>query len=193
MVFLWSLRDSKSPQVTRTVLSIWADLNNACSLISKSSSPFTKPLRIVPNTPIIFGITITFMFHCIFNSLEKSKYLSLFSIFFLSNCVLHRNGKTYYSAGFPFFSLSLSYWLIYLFILLSLGLVVGPILGDPFISQNPRGVCGSHSPGQILDCVYILCLNDQISVSCTVLSGSSYPPSRVSSSTLSVLICCNHL
>ena len=41
MVFLWSLSDSKSPQVSRTTLSILADLNyevvltvSACPLIS---------------------------------------------------------------------------------------------------------------------------------------------------------------
>ena len=46
MVFLWSLSDSKSPQVSRTLLSILADLNNAVVrmvstrvFISKSSSP----------------------------------------------------------------------------------------------------------------------------------------------------------
>ena len=45
MVSHWSLRDNKSPQVSRTLLSILADLNNTvvwlvttCLLISKSSS-----------------------------------------------------------------------------------------------------------------------------------------------------------
>ena len=40
MVFYWSLSDSKSPQVSKTLLSIRADLKNAevstCALISKS-------------------------------------------------------------------------------------------------------------------------------------------------------------
>ena len=46
MVFHWSFRDSKSLQVSRTLLSILADLNNAvvwmvatCTVISKSSTP----------------------------------------------------------------------------------------------------------------------------------------------------------
>ena len=59
MVFHGILSDSKSPQVSKTLLSILADLNNAvvwmvstCSLISKSSSPFINPLRIVPCAPI---------------------------------------------------------------------------------------------------------------------------------------------
>ena len=46
MVSRWSVSDGKSPQVSRTLLSILVDLNNAVvcmvstrSLISKSSSP----------------------------------------------------------------------------------------------------------------------------------------------------------
>ena len=49
-----SLRDSKFSQVSRTLLSIMADLNNAvvwmvstCPLISKSSCPFTYPLELL--------------------------------------------------------------------------------------------------------------------------------------------------
>ena len=75
---------NKSPQVSRTFLSILAELNNAVvwmvsahSPISNSSSSFTKPLRIVPSAPITIGITITF--HYFFSSLARSKYLPLFS------------------------------------------------------------------------------------------------------------------
>ena len=71
MLLHWSLRDSKSPQVSRTLLSILANLNNMViwmvsiwPLISKSSSPFTKHLVTVPSTPITIGFTVTFMFHC---------------------------------------------------------------------------------------------------------------------------------
>ena len=53
IVFYWSLGDSNSPQVHWTLLSIWADFNNAaiwmvsnCSFISKSFSPFTNPISI---------------------------------------------------------------------------------------------------------------------------------------------------
>ena len=87
MVFHWSLSDSKSPQVFRTLLSILVDLNNAVvwtvstpPVISKSSSPCTNHLVTVPRAPIIIGITVTFMFHSFFNSLTRSRYLSFFSL-----------------------------------------------------------------------------------------------------------------
>ena len=73
MVFHWSLSDSKSPQVFKTHLSILADLNNAVvrtvstrPVISKSSSPCTNFLVIVPRAPITIGIIVTFKFHSFF-------------------------------------------------------------------------------------------------------------------------------
>ena len=86
MVFHWSLVDSKSPQVSRTLLSILTILNNAVVWIvstrpptSKSSSPFSNPLVTVPNTPITIGIIVTCMFNSFFNSLARSRYISFFS------------------------------------------------------------------------------------------------------------------
>ena len=89
MVFHWSLSDSKSPQVSRTRLSILAVLSNAVIwivstrlLTSKSSRPFNNPLVTVPNAPITIGTIVTFMFHSFFNSLARSRYLSFFSLSF---------------------------------------------------------------------------------------------------------------
>ena len=86
MVFHWSLSDSKSPQVSRTLLSILAVLNNVvvwmisiCPPTSKSSSPFSNPLFNVPNAPITIGIIVTCMFHSFLNSLARSRYLFFFS------------------------------------------------------------------------------------------------------------------
>ena len=86
MVFHWSLSDSKSPQVSRTLLRILAILNNAVVWMvstrppsSKSSSPFSNPLVTVLNAPIIIGIIVTCMFHSFFISLARSRYLSFFS------------------------------------------------------------------------------------------------------------------
>ena len=84
MVFHGRLSDSKSPQVSKTLLSILADLKNAVvwivssrSLISKSSSSSTNPLVTVLCASITIGITVTFMFHIFFISLVRSStYLS---------------------------------------------------------------------------------------------------------------------
>ena len=91
MVFHWSLSDSKS-QVTRSLLSILLDLNNAVvwivsihPVISKSHSPYTNPLVTVPRAPITIGIILTFMFHSFFHSPSKAevfKPLFTFFIFF---------------------------------------------------------------------------------------------------------------
>ena len=89
MVFHWSLSDSKSPQVSRTLLSILAVVNNAVVWVvstrpptSKSSSPFNNPLVTVPKVPIMIAIIFTFMFLSFFNSLARSRYLSFFSLSF---------------------------------------------------------------------------------------------------------------
>ena len=59
MVFHKSLSDSKSPQVSRTLLSILADLSNivvwmvsVLPLISNSSSLRTKIFEVIPSAPI---------------------------------------------------------------------------------------------------------------------------------------------
>ena len=87
MVFHWSLSDSKSPHVSRTLLSILAVLNNAVVWmvsthlpLSNSSSPFNNPLVTVPNAPITIGIIVTFIFHSFFNFLARSRYLSFFIV-----------------------------------------------------------------------------------------------------------------
>ena len=84
--FHCSLSDSKSPQVSRTLLSILAVLNNAVVWMvstrpptSKSSSPFSNPSVTVPNAPITTGIIVTYTFHSFFNFLARSRYLSFFS------------------------------------------------------------------------------------------------------------------
>ena len=89
MIYHWSLSDSKSPQVSRTLLSILAVLNNAVVWMvstpppnSKSSSPLNNPLVTVPKAPITIGIIVTIMFHRFFNSLASFRYLSIFSHYF---------------------------------------------------------------------------------------------------------------
>ena len=84
-------------QVSRTHLSILADLNNAVvwtvstrSVISKSSCPSINLLLTVSRAPITISIIITFTFQSFFNSLSRSKYLSIF---------LHSFNFTLWSAG----------------------------------------------------------------------------------------------
>ena len=86
MVFHWSLSDSKSSQVSRSRLRILAVLSNTLIRIvstrlptSKSSRPFNNAFVIVPKAPIKIGTIVTFIFHSIFNSLARSRYLSFFS------------------------------------------------------------------------------------------------------------------
>ena len=76
-------------RVSRTLLSILTVLNNAVVWMvsthppsSKSSNPWHNPLVTIPKAPITIGIIVTFMFHSLFNSLTRSKYLSYFSHFF---------------------------------------------------------------------------------------------------------------
>ena len=113
MVFYWSLSDNKSHQVSRTLLSILADLHNAViwmvsvgSPISNSSGALIKSLKIIPSAPI----TIPHFF----SSLARSKYI----VFFDFHSVVYLDSKVHYTAG--------SFYLfIYLFIwYLSLGLVI---------------------------------------------------------------------
>ena len=146
MVSHWSLSDSKSLQISRTPLSIMADLNNAVvlmvsirPLISKFSTPCTNPLVPVPSAPFIIGISVTFMFTSFIQF--SNKVLALIALF-------NRKGKVHYSAGFLFCLFLLT---------LSLGLVVWPRLGDPFESQNPKEFCPSHFLRQVLRCAHTIC------------------------------------
>ena len=89
MVFHWSLSNSKSLQVSRTRLRILAVLSNAvvwivsiCPPTSKSSRPFNNPLVVVPKAPIPIGTIVIFMFHSFFNSLARSRYVSIFLHYF---------------------------------------------------------------------------------------------------------------
>ena len=100
MGFHWSLSDSKSPQVSRTLPSILAVRNNVvvwmvspCPSTSKSSSPFSNPLVTVPNAPITVGIIVICMFHSFFYPLARSMYLSFFSHSFSFYSVVSGDSK----------------------------------------------------------------------------------------------------
>ena len=150
MVFHWSLSDSNSPQVSRTLLTILAIRNNAVVWMvstrpptSKSSSPFSNPLVTIPNAPITIGIIVTCMFHSFFNSLARSRYLSFFS---------HSFSFILWSAGTAKSTI---------LIIIKSGLLAG-IRWSACMSQRSLCVCksyrtyGWHFLGQVLGCALLL-------------------------------------
>ena len=108
-------------------------LSGWSSLISKSSSPFTNNFRDCSNSTNYNWYLCHYSY---FSSLARSRYLSLFSLSFIFYSVVCRDDKFHYSAGSLFLCL------------LSL-VLVWPRLGDMFVSQNPRELCASYSPGRI--------------------------------------------
>ena len=103
MVFHWKLIDNKSSKVSRALVSILADLNNAVvwiisilPLILRPSSLSSNPFWTVWRVPRIIAITVTMKFHFL-SSLSRSKY-SLF-VFFDFHSVVRRDGKIHYTVG----------------------------------------------------------------------------------------------
>ena len=81
-----SLCKSKSPQVSRILHSILANLCNAViwmthPLISSSSILLTKPLGTIPFAPIIISINVSFLFHSFFLVLWQGPSASHFFCF----------------------------------------------------------------------------------------------------------------
>ena len=114
------------------------------SLISKSFSPFTNFLGIAPSPPTKIGVSVTFMFHVfLWFSSKVQISISLFVSFIF----------TLWSGRMSKFTLRL---VLFFFGWLSLGLVVWPILGDPFVSQNFRDVYVSSSRTSSGLCIHYL-------------------------------------
>ena len=150
MVFHWSLSDSKSPQVPRTRLRILVVLSNAVIWIvstrpptSKSSRPFNNPLVILPKAPITIGANVTFMFHSFFNSVARSRYLSIFSHSFRCGQPGQQNRQF---CKFSFF---------FLLIIISSGLLVG-IRWFVCMLKSHRSLCVSFSRTGAGLCIYHL-------------------------------------
>ena len=157
MIFHWRLSDSKSPQVSRTLLSILAVLNYAVVwMVSihpptfKSSSPFSNPLVTVSKEPITIAIIVTCMFHSFFQFPSKVDVPILLFTFFQFYSVVSRDSKV------ENFASSLSF-LFFFFCRLLLGLVFWPRFGDPCVCQSPIGICVCHTPEQVLGCAYTIC------------------------------------
>ena len=93
MAFHWSLNDSKSPYVSRTLLSILADLNNTVvgmvssrPAISKSC-PFNNLLVTVPRATITIVKIVNFTLHSFF-SIPKQNRGTSSAFHFLKNFTL---------------------------------------------------------------------------------------------------------
>ena len=157
MVFHWNSSDSKSPQVSRTLLSILSLLNNAVVWMvstqpstSKSSSSFNNPLVTAPKGPITIGIIVTFMFHSFFQFSSKVEVFILLFTFFQFYSVVSRDSKV------DNFAISLfCCWLLW-------GLVFWSRLSDPSVRQSSIRVHVCHFLGQVLGCAYIICSYGQI-------------------------------
>ena len=99
MVFHKSFSESKSPQVSRTLLSILAVFNYAVVWMvssrpptSKSCSSFSNPLVTVPKAPITIGIIVTCRFF-FFQFLSKVEVLILLFTFFQFYSVVSRDSQ----------------------------------------------------------------------------------------------------
>ena len=110
MVFHWSLIDCKSFQVSKTLLRILADLDNAvvwmisiCPPTSNSFSPFINSLVSVPRAPITIGINVTFMFHSFFQFPSKVHVLILLFPLFKYYSVVSRDSKLHNPLSSLFF------------------------------------------------------------------------------------------
>ena len=151
MVFHWSLSDSKSPKVSRTLLSILAVFNNAVVWMvsthpstSKSSSPFSNPLVTVPNALITTGIIVTCMFHSFFNSLARLRYLSFYS---------HSFSFIPWSAGTA--KSTILQVLFFLLIIIKSGLLAG-IRWSVCMLKSHRSLCVAFSRTGAGLCIYHL-------------------------------------
>ena len=158
MVFHWSLSDSKSPQVSRTLLSILAVLNNAVVWMvstrpptSKSSSPLSNPLVTVPNAPITIGIIVTRMFHSFFSSLARSRSFSFFSHSF--SFILWCAGTAKLTIlQVPFFLLIIIIIIIIVFASFLWVECLFNLLHKDFASYFGTKICGRKSPVADYEC-----------------------------------------
>ena len=156
MVFHWSLSDSKSPQVSRTLLSILAVFNNAIVWMVSTRPPTSKSSRLinnllvtVPKASITIGIIVTFMLPSFFNSLARSRYVSLFSYSF--SFILWSTGTEKSTVLQIFFS----FFFFFFLIIISSGLVA-EIRWSVCISKSHRTLCVSFSRTGAGLCIYHL-------------------------------------
>ena len=166
----WNMSNSKPPKISRTLLSIRDDFSNALvlvisirPLISNASSTLSK----------LWGPL-------------QTQYLQLVSpvcSYSTAILVLRQGPSTCFFFHFLWFSLGgllvrKNLWdgkLSFFFVNYHLAWF-SDRGGVIFVSQNPKEFYVSI--GEILICAYTICLSGQISISCTIFCGSTFPPSR---------------
>ena len=136
MVFHWSLSDSKSPQVSRTLLSILAVLNNVVVWMvptrpptSKSSSPFSDPLVTEPKAPITIGVIViacSIVFSIPWQGPGTNPSFHILSVMF---CGQPRQRSRQFC--------KFSFLFIYLFLFFFFLIIIR--LGDPSVWKSPIG------------------------------------------------------
>ena len=179
MVFHWSLCDNKSPQVSRTLLSILAYHNSTVVwmvstrlLISKSSCPCTNPLVTASRAPITVVITVTFMFHTFFSSQAKFTYLSLFSLSFSFTLWSAGTAKSTIRQVLFFF-----FFFFFLFTITRSGRLA-KIKWSDRISKSQRILCISFSRTDSGLCIYHLIIRLNFNF-LHISQLITFPPSRV--------------
>ena len=136
---------------------------STCPLILKSSSPRTYPLGIsqVLHQQVVSPSPSCSIYIFLVQERGLGTYIS-FCFLLLSLCRLLGRQS-------PIFS-----W-FYFFCWLSLGLVVWPIFGDPFVHQNPREIYAFHFPRRIICCAYTTYLYGYMKTFWSTPSRLSYP------------------
>ena len=147
MGFHWNLRDSRSPQISKTLVSVLAVLNNVVvwivytpPLSSRSSSPFNNPLLTVPKAPVTIGIIVTFMFHSFFNSLARLRYLSFFSLYFSFILWLAGTAKSTILQVLFFFFLSFFFFFFLLLLIIIRSGLLAEIRWSVCMSKSHRSL-----------------------------------------------------
>ena len=151
MSLYWSLSGSKSPQLSRTLLSIVAVLHNAVVWMvsthpptSKSPSLFNNPFVIVPKATITISPIISSMFHSFFQFPSEVEVLILLFTFFQFYSVVSWGSKVDNFANS-----------LFLFLIVSRSGLLAEIRWSVCIS-NPVSVHVCHFLGQMLCCAYII-------------------------------------
>ena len=152
MIFHRSLSDSKSPQISRTLLSILADLHNAAvwmvstrPFISNSSSPFIYPIVTVRRAPVTIGINVTFMFYRFFQFPSKV-VVGIYPSFHSLSILL-------WSAGTA--KSTILKVLFFLLIIIRSGRL-DEIKWSVWMSKSQRSLCESFSRTVVKLCIYHL-------------------------------------